>query len=135
MDWGGEFHSLRDIFKKYDILHRATCPYSHQQNGSVERCHRHIVETGIFLLSHASIPQKYWANAFQTAVFLIDCMPTLVLNHKSPYEILMGQSPDYHFLCVFGSSCLPNLRPLNHNKLDIRSKYFVLMGYSLDHKG
>lgn len=55
-DWGGEFRPLHNIFKKIRISYRITCPYSHQQNESVERRHKHIVETGIPLLAHSSMP-------------------------------------------------------------------------------
>jgi hypothetical protein len=58
------------------ISHRLSCPYTHQQNGAVERKHCHVVETGLALLSHASIPLTYWDDAFQTAYFLINRLPT-----------------------------------------------------------
>jgi histone deacetylase 1/2 len=46
-DWGGEYHNLNTFFHKLGITHRVACPHTHQQNGSVERKHRHIVETGL----------------------------------------------------------------------------------------
>ena len=53
-DWGGEYCTLSTFFENCGILHRVSCPHTHQQNGVVERKHRHIVETGLALLSHAS---------------------------------------------------------------------------------
>jgi hypothetical protein len=41
-----------------------SCPHTHQQNGAIERKHRHIVETGLALLSHAHLPLKFWDDAF-----------------------------------------------------------------------
>jgi hypothetical protein len=35
------------------------CPYTPQQNGLVERRHRHIVELGLATMFHASIPVQY----------------------------------------------------------------------------
>lgn len=78
-DWGGKFCPLKTIFQKLGITHRVTCPYSHQQNNTVEHLHRHIVKRGLSLLSHALMPQKYWAEAFLTATFLINHMPTPLL--------------------------------------------------------
>ena len=55
-DWGGEYIKLNVFFDKLGILHRVSCPHTHQQNGTVECKHRHIVETGLTLLAHASVP-------------------------------------------------------------------------------
>ena len=79
-DWGGEFRSFVPFLKENRILFKHLCPHSHHQNGRVERKHRHIVETSVTLLAQASIPTKYWWQAFETTTFLINKMPTLVLN-------------------------------------------------------
>ena len=58
-DWGGEYIKLNAFFQQLGITHRVSCPHTHQQNGSAERKHRHIVETGVTLLAHASLPFCY----------------------------------------------------------------------------
>ncbi|KAL3820422.1 hypothetical protein ACJIZ3_006327 [Penstemon smallii] len=134
-DWGGEFRSLRKILEQFGISHRTSCPYAHSQNGLVERKHRHIVETGLALLSHSSLPHRYWSDAFNTAVYLINKLPTPTLNHKSPHEILFKKTPNYLFLKKFGCLCWPNLRPFNKHKLNFRSLPCVFLGYSSSHHG
>jgi histone deacetylase 1/2 len=52
-DWGGEYRRLHKFFENNGIAHHISCPHTHQQNGSVERKHRHIVETGLSLLAQA----------------------------------------------------------------------------------
>ena len=42
-DWGGEYEKLNSFFQKLGISHHVSCPHAHQQNGSAERKHRHIV--------------------------------------------------------------------------------------------
>lgn len=69
--------------------------------------------------------------AFATVVYLINRMPTRVLNNASPYQQLFGQSPNVLKLRVFGSLCFPWLRPYTKNKLDDRSRPCVFVGYSL----
>ena len=51
-DRGGEFTSIvfRPHLDQHGIHHQLTCPHTPQQNGVVERKHRHIVETGLTLL-------------------------------------------------------------------------------------
>lgn len=51
IDWGGEFRNLSSCLEAYSIIYRHPCLYTHQQNGKIERKHRHIVEMGLVLLS------------------------------------------------------------------------------------
>lgn len=68
-DWGGEFRPFAPFLAKLGINHRLICPHTHHQNGVVERKHRHIVESGLTLLKHASSTLKFWDYAFTTALF------------------------------------------------------------------
>jgi hypothetical protein len=61
-------------------------PTHHQQNGSVERKHHHIVETSLTLLAHCSAPLTYWVEAFQTVCYLINRLPSPILNNESPFK-------------------------------------------------
>jgi hypothetical protein len=132
-DWGGEYRSISTFFTNCGVVHRVSCPHTHQQQGCIERKHRHIVETGLSLLSHAHMPLRYWDDAFQTACYLINRLPTQNLQHKSPFEKLFQSPPDYLFLKTFGCACWPNLRPYNSHKLQPRSLQCVFLGYSLLH--
>jgi len=134
-DWGGEYQALSTFFKRVGITHLVSCPHAHQQNGSAERKHRHIVEVGLSLLAHSSMPLKFWDYAFLTAVFLINRLPSKVIDNNTPYFRLLGQQPDYNTLRSFGCACWPNLRPFNARKLEYRSKQCVFLGYSTQHKG
>jgi hypothetical protein len=134
-DWGGEYQKLSPFFERVGISHLVSCPHTHQQNGSAERKHRHIVKVGLALLAHVSMSLKYWDEAFLTSVFLINRLLTPVLAHASPIELLFGSKPDYSFLMIFGCACWPNLRPYNSHKLSFHSKQCVFLGYSSHHKG
>jgi hypothetical protein len=101
----------------------------------MERKHRHIVETGLTLLASASLPQKYWDEAFLTATYLINRLPSPTTSNKSPLELLFKQTPDYTFLKNFGCACWPHLHPYNTHKMDFRSTRCIFLGYSLNHKG
>lgn len=117
------------------ISHHISCPHAHQQNGSAERKHRHIVEIGLTILAHASMPLKFWDEAFLIAVYLINRLPSRVIDNDTPYFRLYGQHPDYTLLRTFGCACWPHLRPYNTRKLAFRSKQCVFLGYSNQHKG
>jgi histone deacetylase 1/2 len=134
-DWGREYQRLKSFFQRIGISHHVSCPHAHQQNGSAERKHRHIVEVGLSLLAHASMPLKFWDEAFLTAVYLINCLPSRVINKDTPFERLFSNKPDYSSLRTFGCACWPNLRPYNTKKLAFRSTQCVFLGYSPLHKG
>lgn len=85
-DGGGEFKALSKMLHEYGIQLRESCPYTSAQNGRAERKHRHVVESGLTLLAQAKMPLHYWWEAFSTAVFLINRLPTQVLGNKSPYQ-------------------------------------------------
>ena len=112
-----------------------SCPHTQEQNGVAERKHHHIVENGLALLAKSSIPLKYWDEAFRTAVFLHNRLPTPILKQKCSLEFLFKTKPNYSFLKVFGSACYPNTHPFNKHKLQFRSTVCTFMGYSLNHKG
>jgi histone deacetylase 1/2 len=134
-DWGGEYEKLNSFFKQIGIEHHVSCPHAHQQNGSAERKHRHIVEVGLALLANASMPLKFWDEAFLTATYLINMLPSKVINHETPIERLLHKTPDYASLRTFGCACWPNLRPFNKRKLAFRSTQCAFLGYSPMHKG
>lgn len=119
-----------------ELIHRFTCPHTSHQNGTVERKHRHVVESGLTLLAHASIPYKYWDHSFSTAVYLINRLPTVALSaNKSPYQALFQEQPAYLSLKIFGCACFPHLRPYNQYKMQFRSAECVYLGPSSQHKG
>ena len=87
------------------------------------------------MLYHAIVPLHYWDDAFQTACYLINRLPTKILQNHSPFEKLFQNSPNYNLLRVFGSACSPNFQPYNAYKLQPRSIKCVFLGYSLHHGG
>ncbi|CAA7037242.1 unnamed protein product [Microthlaspi erraticum] len=129
-DNGGEFVALRSFLTSSGISHFTSPPHTPEHNGVSERKHRHVVETGLTLLTHASMPKSYWSYAFTTAVYLINRQPTPVLNMESPFKKLFGVPPNYSKLRVYGCLCFPWLRPYTANKIEDRSTPSVFIGYS-----
>jgi hypothetical protein len=116
-DWGGEYHKLSSFFDRIGISHHVSCPNTHQQNCSAERKHCHIIEVDLSLFAHASMPLKFWDEAFVSTAFLINRFPTPVLDYSSPLEKLFQTKSAYSFLCTFGCVCWPHLRTYNTHKL------------------
>ncbi|KAL9997723.1 putative RNA-directed DNA polymerase [Helianthus debilis subsp. tardiflorus] len=129
-DNGGEYIGLTTYLQSQGISHFTTPPHTPEQNGVAERRHRHIVETGLSLLHHARLPLSFWTHAFQTAVYLINQLPTPILDFKTPYILLFQKEPTYTKLKPFGCLCYPWLRPYAKSKLHPRSEQCIFLGYS-----
>lgn len=72
------------------VAWKATMVLGHtlEQNGVVERRHSHIVKTGLVLLHYAKLTLTYWTHSFQTTVYLINRLPSHILNNQSPFQHL-----------------------------------------------
>lgn len=135
-DWGRRVQALYQIFSWTWHHTQVNAPRTSHQNGTVERKHRQIVEMGLTLLAHASIPLEYWDHSFTTAVYLINRLPTVALTtFTSPYHDVYKVVPDFSMLRVFGCACFPCLWPYNQHKLQHRSTECVYLGPSPQHKG
>ncbi|XP_074376749.1 uncharacterized protein LOC141718263 [Apium graveolens] len=116
------------------IHHQRICVSNPQQNGVVERKHRHLLNVARALRFQSNKPLKYWGEFLLTAAYLINKIPTLTLHNKSPHEILMGTPPDYTKLCVFGCLCYARNTHVLH-KFDARAQSGIFIGYPFNHKG
>jgi hypothetical protein len=128
-DNGGEFLPLQKSLNSMGVSYRLSCPHTHHQMGTVERKHRHVVETGLSLLATASVPFTFWDTAFEIATYLINRLPSKVTNKRSPYECLFHSIPNYKYLKIFGCECWPFLRPYNSSKPSFRSTSCVFIRY------
>jgi len=128
-----EYLSLTPFLHQHGIHHRLICPYTHEQNGSVERKHRHIVDMGLTLLVIVSLPLRFWAEAFIAFAHIISVLHTEVLNGNNPYHLLFQRQPNYNKFKLFGCACYPSLRPYNKRKFAFRSSCCLILGYSIQH--
>jgi hypothetical protein len=81
------------------------------------------------------MPLNFLDESFATATYLINCLPSHVLNFDTPLHRLFDTTTDYSLLKIFGCAYWPNLRPYNQHKLQFRSKQCAFLGYSPLHKG
>lgn len=136
-DGGTEFtnNKLQSLFKNKGIRHIFSCPYTPGQNVRVERKHRHVTETGLAMFFHSHTPMKYWVHAFNNVVYVINRLPTKIVDEKSPFELLFSSTLNYNNFHPLGCCVFPCIRDFAANKFEPRSLPCIFLGYSSSHKG
>lgn len=81
------------------------------------------------------MPKKIWGDCLLTATYLINRLPSRILNNKSPYQILFEKVPDYSHLRPFGCLYFASNLSRNRDKLYPRAILGVLLGYPFAKKG
>lgn len=133
-DNGTEFNAMARYFFEQGIQFQKSCVGTPQQNGRVERKHRHILNVARSLLFQGNLPTSFWGEAILTAAYLINRTPTSLLNNISPYEKLVGSPPSYSNLRVFGCLCFAHIQK-HGDKFAPRSRKCIFIGYPYDKKG
>lgn len=126
---------MKDYFLEQGIIHETSCVGTPQQNGRVERKHRHILNVARALRFQAHIPIAFWGECILAAAYLINRTPSVVLHGKTPYELLYGKVPSFDHLRVFGCLCFSHNQHHGGDKFASRSRKCVFLGYPYAKKG
>ena len=116
---------------QHGILHETSCVDTPSQNGVAERKNRHLRETARALLLHMNVPKHFWTDVFPTTCFLINRMPSSVLNCATPYHKLFPNNSLFPIdPKVFGCTCFVRDVCPQISKLDSKSLKYIFVGYS-----
>jgi transposase InsO family protein len=91
---GKEFDNT-NIHKYYDeigIKHEVSASYTPQQNGVVERKNSTLITLARTMIDEYNTPEKFWAEAVNTACYASNRLFPHWLLEKTPYELLNGKS-------------------------------------------
>ncbi|GJT92397.1 ribonuclease H-like domain-containing protein [Tanacetum coccineum] len=136
-DHGTEFknHLMNEFCAKKGIKREYSIARTPQQNGVAERKNRTLIEAARTMLADSLLPIQFWAEAVNTACYVLNRVLVTKPQMKTPYEILMGRSPNISFMRPFGCP-LTILNTLDQlGKFDGKSEEGYLLGYSTNSKG
>ncbi|KAJ0503054.1 putative RNA-directed DNA polymerase [Helianthus annuus] len=140
-DNGGEFvnESMKLFCQNKGIIHQTTCPHTPEQNGTVERKNRILLEIARALLIESRVPKSFWPEAIATATYLINRLPTKALDLKTPLKTLSDFTKLPPTLTleprVFGCSAFVHIPKTDRGKLGPCAEKCVFLGYGINQKG
>lgn len=105
-----------------------------QQNGVVKRKHRHIFEVARAIRFQGSITIKFWGECVLVVLYLINRLPTGLLQGQSPHEVFHQLRPSLDHLRTVGCLCYATTHS-RYDKFSPRADACIMMGYSLTQKG
>ena len=81
-----------------------------------------IVETACFMLAETKLPQRFWAEAVATVVYLPNRSPTTPVKGMTPCEALTGEKPQVDILRVFGCLAYAHIPKDERQKFDSKAR-------------
>jgi transposase InsO family protein len=129
-DRGGEYLSeaFQAVCVEHDIKLRTGGPDAQQQNGVAERTNRTVKEMAQAMRHRAGLPESWWAEATDTAVYLINRRPNKALKYNTPYHALFGEHAPLGHLRTFGCRAYRLLPSAQLRKLDYKALPGILVG-------
>jgi transposase InsO family protein len=98
MDNGGELcrNEFKELCKKCGIERKKTTPYTPQQNGVAERMNKTLMEKARSMLSGVRLGQEFWAEAVDTACYLVNRSPSSTLMTRLHMRYGLVRNPLLH---------------------------------------
>nr|XP_016441416.1 PREDICTED: uncharacterized protein LOC107767008 [Nicotiana tabacum] len=133
--------SINRADEPFNLIHmdawghyKNSCPYTPQQNGVVERKHRHILETTRAIKFQSNLPIRFRGTCVEATTYIINRVPSTILKGRSPFEALYDSTPSLAHMRVIGCLCYAIILP-KQDKFGPRAVKSVLLGYGVYQKG
>lgn len=136
-DNGTEFinKQVENMLIEKGIIHEKSVVYTPEQNGRIEREMRTIVEAARTMLQAKGLQKSLWAEAVNTAVFVINRTGKSKIEGKTPFEVLYNKEFDITNLHVFGDVAYTHIPKEKRKKWDAKSQKGIFVGYEFHTKG
>ena len=133
-DRGGEYldTEFKDYLIEHGILSQLTAPGTPQQNGVAERRNRTLLDMVRSMMSYSSLPYSFWGYALQTAVYILNVVPSKSIQ-KTPLELWNGRKPSLSHFRIWG--CPAHVLKGKTGKLEPRTELCLFVGYPKGTRG
>jgi transposase InsO family protein len=130
-DNGIEFKNsqIEGFLEEEGIKHEFSSPYTPQQNGVVGRKNRTLLDMARTMLDEYKTPDRFWAEAINTACYSINRLYLHRILKKTSYKLLTGKKPNVSYFRVFGSKCFILIKRGRKSKFAPKAVEGFLLGY------
>ncbi|GKB59273.1 ribonuclease H-like domain-containing protein [Tanacetum coccineum] len=102
-----------------------------QQNGVAEKKNRTLIKAVRTMLVDSKLPTTFWAEAVNTACYVLNRVLVIKPHNKTPYELIHGRTPLINFMKPFRCPVtILNTRD-NLGKFDGKDDEGFFVGYSV----
>ncbi|GJV91922.1 putative ribonuclease H-like domain-containing protein [Tanacetum coccineum] len=120
-----QFCEMKGIKREFSV---ARTP---QQNGVARKKNRTLIEAATTMLVDSKLPTTFWAEAVNTACYVLNGILVIKSHNKTPYELIHGRPPLIDFMKPFGYLVtILNTRDLL-GKFDGKADKGYFVGYSV----
>jgi hypothetical protein len=95
----------------------------------VERKNRTLLDMATTMLDEYKTPDRFWAEAINTACYSINQLYLHQILKKTSYELLTGKKPNVSYFRVFGSKCFILVKRDRKYKFAPKAIQGLLLGY------
>ena len=137
-DGGKEFDNkeVAKVLADKGIEYLMTPPYTPQQNGVAERENRTIVEAARSMLLSTKLSKSLWAEACNTAAYVLNRSGKTAAGDKVPYELWYSRKVGkLDHLRIFGTACYVHIQKQFRSKFSNKSVFGHMVGYVNDKDG
>ena len=133
-DRGGEYldTEFNDHLIEHGIVSQLTAPGTPQQNGVAERRNRTMLDMVRSMMSYSSLALSFWGYALQTAVYILNVVPSKSIQH-TPLELWSGRKPSLRHISIWG--CKEHVLKGKTGKLEPRTEVCLFVGYPKGTRG
>jgi len=82
----------------------------------------------------SNLPKHFWSYAIKHAVFLINRVPSPIIQNKTPFELLHNEPPDFSMIKSFGCLYYASINA-PRKKIDVHSRRGIFLGFQTGTKG
>nr|GEW30824.1 hypothetical protein [Tanacetum cinerariifolium] len=97
-----DFHRFSWFYEDKGIKREYSVARTPQQNRVAERKNRTLIEAARTMLIDSKLPTTFWAEAVNTACYVLNRALMTKPHNKTPYELIRGRSPLIDFMKPFG---------------------------------